>query len=665
MPFWWRRRKRNWYGKFRRPYRRRRWPKRRRRRIYKRRRASKPYRRRRRRRHKVRRKKQKLNVYQWQPDSIRKCKIKGIDSFLLGAEGTQMYCYTTEKTEYIPPKVPWGGGFATQDFTLKLLYEEYQFTNNIWTASNILKDLCRFLYCKIQLYRHPDTDFVVSYNRQGPFDLTKFTFPGCHPQQIMLQKHKRLVFSLSSKPHGKYFVQLKLKPPKQMISKWFFSKEFAPKILFNLKAAAANLRYSYLSASNENMQVTIYSLNTKYYQDPSWGQTITSGPYKPYQNMQLPQKYKVLQRDGTLSTVIEGKINERSTYGDSISYTIGWFNNEFLRAKELDNNKGTTLAVHQAIAGRYNPMKDNGFGNEIYCVAITSHTWDPPQRDKMLYIAGMPLWLGLFGYISWIKKTKPLSFLGLHVIVLKSPAIYCYPEIGGCGIYCPIDWDYMQGKKPYDQTITPKEKLQWFPTIYWQLKTLNAIVQTGPFVPQYSEEKNSTWELKLGYEFYFKWGGPHTGDPEITNPEQLQTYDVPDKMQQTVQIANPEKISPETVMHPWDWRRGFIKERALKRMCDNFETDTEFQCSPEKISKKTQRLGGAPRCPQEETQELEACLQELYKENICQDSEEKTLQQLIEQQQLQQQELKRNILMLLMDLKNKQRMIQLQTGMLE
>ena len=140
-----------------------------------------------------------------------------------------MYCYTTEKTEYIPPKVPWGGGFATQDFTLKLLYEEYQFTNNIWTASNILKDLCRFLFCKIQLYRHPDTDFVVSYNRQGPFDLTKFTFPGCHPQQIMLQKHKKLVFSLSSKPHGRYFVSLKLKPPKQMISKWFFSKEFAPK----------------------------------------------------------------------------------------------------------------------------------------------------------------------------------------------------------------------------------------------------------------------------------------------------------------------------------------------------------------------------------------------------------------------------------------------------
>ncbi len=37
-------------------------------------------------------------------------------------------------------------------------------------------------------------------------------------------------------------------------------------------------------------------------------------------------------------------------------------------------------------------------------------------------------------------------------------------------------------------------------------------------------------------------------------------------------------------------------------------------------------MGGAPKlAPNEETTELEACLQELYKENICQESEEKTL----------------------------------------
>lgn len=124
---------------------------------------------------------------QWQPQSIRKCKIKGHGTLVLGAEGTQMYCYTTEKMKYIPPRVPYGGGFGVEKYTLDYLYEEYTFTNNIWTASNILKDLCRFLYVKFIFFRHPETDFVISYNNQPPFDINKYTFPSTHPHQMLLE----------------------------------------------------------------------------------------------------------------------------------------------------------------------------------------------------------------------------------------------------------------------------------------------------------------------------------------------------------------------------------------------------------------------------------------------------------------------------------------------
>nr|UHM27343.1 MAG: ORF1 [Torque teno midi virus] len=663
MPFWWRRRRKRWYGRYRRPRRFLRY-KRRRRRFTKRRNRRAP-KRRRRRRYKVRRKKAKLPVYQWQPDSIRKCKIKGITNFVLGAEGTQQFCYTTEKTAYVPPKVPWGGSFGIENFTLKYLYEEYTFHQNIWTASNIDKDLCRYLYCKLEIYRHPDTDFIVAYSRQGPFDLTKFTFPGCHPQQLLLERHKKLIFSKSSKPNGPYRRKLTIKPPKQMISKWFFTKQFTPQILFNLKAAAANLQYSYLSASNESMQVTIYSLNTEYYKTPNWGDAGHTGPYLPYPTMQLPQKYKVKQKDGTLVSRT-GQITNNSNYADSIDYTKGWFNSEFLRAAELDNNRGEALAIHQTIAARYNPATDSGVGNEIYCVATTSQNWAPPKTDKSIHMIGMPLWLGFYGLLSYIKKVKDSSFFSLHVIVIKSPAIHCLPEIGGCNLYVPIDWDYMTGTLPYQQTLTPFKKRNWYPTIDWQLKTINSIVETGPFIPNYSEEKNSTWELKIGYQFFFKWGGPQTGDPEVTNPANLQTYDVPDTYTKTIQIKNPAKLSTESILHPWDWRRGWVKEKSLKRMYDYLETDSEFQCSPEKIPKAPERLGAAPRHPQEEEEKMQSCLRYLSEKNICQEeATEQNLQQLINQQQEQQLELKRNILMLLMDLKQKQRMLQLQTGMLE
>ncbi len=195
MPFWWNRRKKPWYGiRFRRRWRRR-WPKRRRRKIYKRRRARKPYRRHRRRRYKVRRKKRKITVQQWQPDSIKKCKIKGVGTAVLGAEGTQMNCYTAEKNKYVPPKVPWGGGLGLENFTLKYLYEEYNFKNNIWTASNKYKDLCRYTGTSVTFFRHPETDFVVAYNTQPPNTFNKYTYPAMHPQMLLLEKHKRIILS--------------------------------------------------------------------------------------------------------------------------------------------------------------------------------------------------------------------------------------------------------------------------------------------------------------------------------------------------------------------------------------------------------------------------------------------------------------------------------------
>lgn len=574
-----------------------------------------------------------------------------------------MDCYTVGKDSYVPPKVPWGGGFGMENFTLQYLYEEYVFHQNIWTTSNILKDLCRFLWCKITLFRHPETDFIVTYSRQGPFDLTKFTFPGCHPQQQLLQKHKRVVFSLQSKPKGKYTTKLKIKPPKQMISKWFFTKQFCTKVLFSIKAAAANLSYSFLSPKNENMLVTIYSLNPSYYMQPNWAVKLQdTQPWKPYPTLPLPQKYKVKVRGQ--EQLQDRQLNPNS-YGESVSYSTGWFKSEFLLAKELDNPKGQPLATHQAFAARYNPNKDNGQGNEIYCVALTSDRWDPPSKDKTVSIVGMPLWLGLYGFYSYIIRTKGISFLSLHVLVIKSPAIHCYPEIGGCDRYIPIDWDYMQGKKPYDQEITTKEKTTWWPDMTWQHKTVNAIVETGPFIPQYSEIVNSTWELKTSYCFYFKWGGAITEEPEITNPEQLNTYDVPDTKQQRIQVSNPAKLSTETICHPWDFRRDIIKERALKRMYDNFETDTEFQCSPEKMQKKRQRLGAAPTNWNPQEEEVQSCLQALSEKNIFQETEDQDIQLLIQQQQQQQLELKRNILSLLMDLKEKQRMLQLHTGILD
>nr|UHK04149.1 MAG: ORF1 [Torque teno midi virus] len=664
MPFWWRRRRKPWFGRWRRKRRFTRYKGRRRR--LPRRRTRKSYRRRRKRKYKVRRKRKKIPIMQWQPQSIRKCKIKGHGTLVLGAEGTQMFCYTTEKMKYVPPKVPYGGGFGVEKYTLDYLYEEYTFTNNIWTASNILKDLCRYLFVRFTFFRHPDTDFVISYNNQPPFDINKYTFPSTHPHQMLLDKHKKVLKSLASKPNGKYYLKMTVRPPKQMITKWFFTKQFSKYGLLLLKGAALNLRYSYLSASNENMLINIVSLNPSYYISTHWSRKGTeTQAYKPQEHMNQNLWYEVKTSTGTQKLKMSPE--SFTNYSKSVDYSTGWFNSSFLRAIALYSPSETQkIATLNMIYGRYNPTRDNGKGNKIYIISTIADSWHPPTVDKMVLLEDIPLWLGLWGYISYLHTVKPEDWLLSSCVVLQSDYIYNWGIPGTGKQWLPIDQEYLQGKKPYDQVITDQEKKLWYPTYKWQLKTLNAIVESGPFVPQYNEEKNSTWELKYNYQFYFKWGGPETPEAEVKNPKELGDYDVPDNKLKRIQIINPAKQSTESILHPWDLRRGLIKEKALKRMCSHLETDTEFEYSAgESPKKKKQRMGAALRNPQEEIQEVQACLQALCEKSTCQEEETQSLQQLIKQQQHKQQELKYNIIKLLIEMKEKQNMLQLQTGMWE
>ncbi len=111
---------------------------------------------------------------------------------------------------------------------------------------------------------------------------------------LLLEKHKRIILSKASKESSKYKTRLKIRPPKQMLSKWFFTKDFSKFSLFLLKGAACNLRYSHLSNKNQNMLVTIMSLNTKYFQIPNWAnasQPEAGGYYKPFHTASMPIYY--------------------------------------------------------------------------------------------------------------------------------------------------------------------------------------------------------------------------------------------------------------------------------------------------------------------------------------------------------------------------------------
>nr|UHK05398.1 MAG: ORF1 [Torque teno midi virus] len=663
MPFWWRRRNKRWWGTRYRRRRTNRYKRRKPRRRYARRRNRRFTRRRR--KYKVRRKKKKIVIQQWQPQSIVKCKIKGYSTLVLGAEGRQYICWTNEASDYVQPKAPGGGGFGCELITLEWLYHEYRAHNCIWTASNQYKDLCRYTGCTIYLYRHPTTDFIVQYSIQPPFNITKLTYPDIQPQNMLLQPHHKVILSRQSHPKGKLRVKLKIKPPKQMSTRWFFQKEFSEAGLVLLKAAACDFSFPRISPISQSQMVTVYYLNHSFFPSPIWGQA-SQGPYKPIStwtgsitfrnpNTKPPIDYTLKISDFTPNL---------AGYYQSISWEKGWFQQKILNASEVKLN-GTTHASLPLLTARYNPNVDTGDGNIVYAISVLQHSYNPPTTQSDYVIRGQPLWMAFFGFWSWIKyASKDKAFYEHYMFVVQSPAIKPISQNTAQKIYTFIDPAFIAGKLPFDEYLDANMKKLWYPRATFQTQTINAFVEAGPFMPRYTNLKYSTWELGYSYKFYFKWGGPQVTDKPVDDPQYQTDYPVPGKFQQTIQVSDPQTLATESLLHEWDFRRGIVTHAALKRMSENFESEADFYSDDSESPKKKRKITKeVPYLPQKE-EDLKKCLQELCKENTCQETPQ-TLQDLIQQQQQEQQQLKLNIFKLLTNLKRDQRFLGLQSGLLE
>nr|UHM26193.1 MAG: ORF1 [Torque teno midi virus] len=669
MPFWWNRRRKPWYTTWR---KRRYFKTRKRRRPRRRPRYRRPYtrrRRRRRRRYKVRKKLQKITVKQWQPDSIVKCKIKGLGCLVAGAQGRQAFCYTQAKTQYPQPKAPGGGGFGAELFSLQYLYEEWIARRNIWTKSNDYKDLVRFLGATFYFYKHPTTDFIVQYNRQPPFILEKGYYQEIHPQLMLLQKHHKVIPSLQRKPLGKSYIKVRIKPPKQMLTKWFFQQDFATQGLFTLNGAAANMQWAYYNPDTQSRCLTLYSLNIKFFANTDWAATHTGTQmYFPYN--QWPHTkgltFWTIDSKGTKKP----KVVHPTNYHESVNYDTGFFQQQVLQAKKITQPNEVDPQQYEKYAAamsqlpiaafRYNPEEDTGQGNVVWLTStITNNHWDQPTLTDLI-IHDKPLWLAFYGFESYIEKTKhDKGWLLSGMYVCKSPYLKRLSETTQT-TFVFIDLDFIQGKLPYEEFITTQKKALWYPNVENQVQTVSALVQSGPYIPKYAFQNESTWELTYKYIFHFKWGGPYITDETVQNPKSQGKYPVPDTITKAIQISNPLKQTCKAMLRDWDYRRGIITTTALKRMSEHLKTDSSFESDDSETPKKKKRITAQLPCYQEKTQEMQSCLLSLFEEDTCQEPED--LQQLIHHQQQQQQKLKHNLLKLLMDLKHQQRILQHHTG---
>nr|UHK06158.1 MAG: ORF1 [Torque teno midi virus] len=661
MPFWWRRRKRNWYPRryfpgYKRRRRRPRYRTRQRRYRY----ATRRRRRRRRRQRKVRRKKQKIILKQWQPDSITKCKIKGYGILVAGAEGNQYRCYTDQKFEYTQPKAPGGGGFGTEQFSLEYLYKEWLAHKNIWTKSNDYKELVRYTGCKFTFYRHKDIDFIIQYERNPPFILQKDTYLLLHPLNMLLARHKKLLPSASTHPKGRSKLTIKMKPPKLMQTKWFFQKEFCLHSLLRISATSASFNNSLYGPNTQSPNVTLYALNTRLYQNQFWGNQ-SLGPYKPYNT--YPADGYIFEYPTKTGTEKTNPYKAPSSWGESVNRTKGFFQPKILTAIKVYSTQQVEKIHERPITiARYNPEDDTGVGNKIWLTSIMSDgRWRPPS-DNDLILSEEPLYIGFWGFWDFINRAKTTKeYMTTHMFVVKSQAIKLITGTDQ-DVFPLVDLTFIQGNLPYNETLTLQKENLWFPTAYEQVQTINSIVESGLLTPKLNNLPNSTWQLPYTYTFYFKWGGSQIQDQTVHNPKDQGDYPIPTAQLQTIQIADPLKQTYEQMLRAWDYRRGFITTTALKRMSKDQETDENISIDTTEPKKKKRKITSQLQIKTQEQEEIESCLQELCKKSTYQETED--IKQLIHQQQQQQEHLKQHLFNLILEMKQRQKYLQLHTGLL-
>nr|UGV38663.1 MAG: ORF1 [TTV-like mini virus] len=609
MPPYWRR-----YRRYHTYKRRRSWfPRRRTRKTFRRRNRAKW-----RRRYKVKRrrfpkKKTKLIVKQFQPKTINMCKIIGYKCLFQGNILRANTNYIQYIYSYVPEHWPGGGGWSIMIFSLSSLFEDWQHLQNIWTKTNLGLPLVRYLGCQMKFYQSEDTDYIVVYDNCWPMVDTIDTHADSCPSRMLQRKNKITIPSRNTQKRKKPYKKVWIKPPTQMLNRWYFQKDLCNTPLLMLTATAIDLTHPFCSPKAHSNNITVTCLSPYQFTNPNFQHLPTSG-YSPKETSTGTKLYFYasihdhitnFNNKSEIQTLIplldtknyvKGREISNKTSGNLLSTYGNPFMPEYLHGEEytiyltevtpqtLDEKltQTTYQPPTQSITKvtgpflyqcRYNPERDTGAKNKAYLVNNgTATKWEPPE-NKNLYIEGYPLYILLWSFTDWVIKAKQTTNLNQNqILVIETDQ---FEE--KLNKYIVLDQDFIDGFDPY----TPPEKhtnhqpnmynqKNWFPKYNFQQQSIHTICMSGPACPR------STWNSYLQaftkYKFYFKWGGCPKQTPKAYDPCSQSKWPTPDNFNGRLEIQNPNR-PPQTELYNWDWDEDYVKEPAIERIKSYTFTD--------------------------------------------------------------------------------------------
>ncbi len=142
--------------------------------------------------------------------------------------------------------------------------------------------MVRYKWVKLKLYRQRHTDWVFTYQRDWPMEVTKYHYPSTHPQRMLMYHHKIIVPSYDTAPlKRKPYISVKIKPPNELINKWYFQQDLAPINLLMCSATACSLNYMFINPNAESNNITLNCLNTKIFERKNFEYPSETTGYTP------------------------------------------------------------------------------------------------------------------------------------------------------------------------------------------------------------------------------------------------------------------------------------------------------------------------------------------------------------------------------------------------
>lgn len=622
----------------RRTVRRRRWGRgRRRRRGFRRRYYT-------RRRRRWRRK--RLVLTQWQPAVRRKCKIIGYLPIVWCGHGRANRNYAFHSDDLTPQPDPYGGALSTVTFSLKVLFDQHTKGLNRWTFPNDQLDLARYKGARFTFYRTKNTDWIAQYDISAPFKLDKYSCPSYHPGMLMQSKSKIIIPSWDTCPKGREKVKVKVQPPKLFIDKWYTQEDLCDVTLVSLAVSAASLTHPFGSPQTANLCTTFQVLRDPYYKAIGfsstqqkqtevldwlynnhnlWASHLTPGyltiskvPYPNSTNTgndnltnaitaaeirnwgdtnydwypyKIPEKLKLdslrkqyFEWETSKAPQATSRNGMHHTWTtpttDSYEYHLGMFSPIFIGPTRAQTKFETAY-----VDVTYNALLDKGVGNLVWFQYNSKADTQYVKQGCYCVLEDKPLWACFYGYSDFIQ-----SELGPFVDTETTGLICCIcpytkppmksktnPLMG----YVFYDTNFGNGKWTDGRGhIETYWQCRWRPEMLFQEQVMRDICETGPF--SYKDDYQNSC-LVMRYQFNFTWGGNLVSQQDIRNPCK-ETSDTPGSSRQprAVQVVDPTSMGPRWVFHSWDWRRGFLSDKAIRRLREKPLDYEEYSQKPKR-----------------------------------------------------------------------------------